>query len=72
MTNIEHLFENVLTCLDTGGDPHALELHPTIQAMLRGVYASFDEILAMALYVKHNYCTTCESRHDEMMEVENI
>ena len=68
MSNIEHLFENVLTCIDTGGNLLALEQHPTTQAMLRGVYVSFDEILAMALYVKHNYCADCQNRHDEMEE----
>lgn len=68
MSNIEHLFENVLTCIDTGGNLLSLEQHPTTQAMLRGVYASFDEILAMALYVKHNYCAACQIRHGEMEE----
>ena len=62
MLNIEHLFENVLTCLDTGGDLLALERHPTTRAILRGVHATFDELVEIARYVKSAYCADCPLR----------
>lgn len=73
MSNIEHLFENIIATMDTGGDLLALKRHPITQHMLGGVNATFDEILSIALYVKHTYCQTCEkerpnnSRKDESL-----
>lgn len=61
MSNIEHLFENIITTMDTGGDLLALERHPITQRMLNDVTATFDEILAIAMYVKHTYCGDCEN-----------
>lgn len=71
MPNIEHLFENVLTCLDTGGDLLELQRHPVTQDMLRGVSATFDDILAIAWYVKHTYCATCV-RCGEAKQIKDI
>jgi hypothetical protein len=59
MLDIEHLFENILTTMDTGGDLLALERHPVIQRTLETVTANFDEILAIAMYVRANYCDGC-------------
>lgn len=59
MSDIEHLFENILTTMDTGGDLLTLERHPVTQRMLNNVTATFDEILAIAMYVRANYCDGC-------------
>ncbi len=59
MSDIEHLFENIITTMDTGGDLLALERHPVTQRMLNNVTATFDEILAIAMYVKYTYCGNC-------------
>lgn len=59
MLDIEHLFENILTTMDAGGDLLALERHPVIQRTLENVTATFDEILAIAMYVRANYRDGC-------------
>lgn len=61
MSDIEHLFENILTTMGTGGDLLTLKRHPVTQRMLNNVTATFDEILAIAMYVKHTYCGDCEN-----------
>lgn len=59
MSNIEHLFENILTRLELGEDLLEFQRHPTTQRMLNDVTATFDEILQIALYVHANYCDGC-------------
>jgi hypothetical protein len=59
MLDIEHLFESIITTMDTGGDLLALERHPVTQRMLNNATATFDEILAIAMYVRTNYCDGC-------------
>ena len=59
MLDIEHLFENILTRIELGESLLEFERHPTTQRMLENVSANFDEILAIAMYVRANYCDGC-------------
>ena len=51
--------QNIITTMDAGGDLLALERHPGTQRMLDNVTATFNEILAIAMYVRANYCDGC-------------